>query len=92
MNPQLFGVEHILYIVISTILGAGGLLAAKKWAKELKWKPRTTTPKTEIQNPKSNIQNPDLATQEETAAFLADMREALATIGQPPPSDYIITD
>ena len=33
MNPQLFGVEHILYIVISTILGAGGLLAAKKWAK-----------------------------------------------------------
>ena len=33
MNPQLFGIEHILYIVISTVLGAGGLLAAKKWAK-----------------------------------------------------------
>ena len=33
MNPQLFGIEHILYIVISTMLGAGGLLAAKKWAK-----------------------------------------------------------
>ena len=68
------------------------LTAAKQWAKELKWKPRTTTPKTEIKHPKSNIQNPDLATKEETAAFLADMREALATIGTPPPSDYIITD
>ena len=68
------------------------LTAAKQWAKELKWKPRTTTPKPEIQNPKSNIQNPDYATPAETDAFLADMREALATIGQPPPSDYIITD
>ncbi len=33
MNPQLFGVEHILYIVITTILGATGLFAAKKFAK-----------------------------------------------------------
>ena len=33
MAPQLFGIEHILYIVITTILGAGGLLLAKKFAK-----------------------------------------------------------
>lgn len=68
------------------------LTAAKQWAKELKWKPRTKNTPSNIQNPKSNIQNNDLATQEETAAFLADMREALATIGQPPPSDYLLTD
>jgi hypothetical protein len=33
MAPQLFGIEHILYIAITTILGAGGLLLAKKFAK-----------------------------------------------------------
>lgn len=33
LNPQLFGIEHILYIIISTLLGGGGLLAAKKLAK-----------------------------------------------------------
>lgn len=68
------------------------IVSAKQWAKETRWKPRTKNTPSNIQNPKSNIQNNDLATQEETAAFLADMREALAAIGQPPPSDYIITD
>lgn len=33
MNPQLFGPEHIGYIVISTILGCAYLLLAKKYAK-----------------------------------------------------------
>lgn len=33
MNPQLFGVEHILYIVISTVLGVAVLLTAKKFAR-----------------------------------------------------------
>ena len=33
MAPQLFGIEHILYIAITTILGGGGLLFAKKVAK-----------------------------------------------------------
>ena len=33
MAPQLFGIEHILYIVITTILGGAALLAAKKFAK-----------------------------------------------------------
>ena len=33
MNPQLFGTEHILYIVISTLLGGISLFAAKKWLK-----------------------------------------------------------
>jgi len=33
MRPQLFGVEHILYILISTVLASGGLLLAKKFAK-----------------------------------------------------------
>lgn len=32
MAPQLFGVEHILYIVISTVLCGGGLFLAKKYA------------------------------------------------------------
>lgn len=32
MNPQLFGVEHILYIVISTFVCGGALLVAKKIA------------------------------------------------------------
>ena len=33
MNPQLFGIEHILYIVLSTLFGSALLLAAKKLAK-----------------------------------------------------------
>ena len=33
MAPQLFGMEHILYIVLSTLLGSGVLLTAKKLAK-----------------------------------------------------------
>lgn len=33
MNPQLFGIEHILYIVISTIICGGTLLLGKKLAK-----------------------------------------------------------
>ncbi len=32
MAPQLFGVEHILYMVISTVLCGGGLFLAKKYA------------------------------------------------------------
>lgn len=33
MAPQLFGIEHILYIVITTVLAVTGLLYAKKYAK-----------------------------------------------------------
>ena len=33
MNPQLFGIEHIVYIVISTIICGGTLLLGKKLAK-----------------------------------------------------------
>ena len=33
MNPELFGLEHIGYVVISTILGCAYLLLAKKYAK-----------------------------------------------------------
>lgn len=33
MNPQLFGAEHIIYIVITTLLFGGGLVAAKKCIK-----------------------------------------------------------
>lgn len=33
MHPELFGMEHSLYIVLSTLLGGGVLLAAKKLAK-----------------------------------------------------------
>lgn len=33
MNPQLFGMEHILYIIITTLLGSAALLLAKKFAK-----------------------------------------------------------
>ncbi len=33
MNPQLFGPEHILYIVISTVLCSGALLLGKMYAK-----------------------------------------------------------
>lgn len=33
MNPQLFGTEHILYIIISTVVGSAGLLLARKHAR-----------------------------------------------------------
>ena len=33
MAPELFGIEHILYILISTILGAMSLIFARKYAK-----------------------------------------------------------
>lgn len=33
MAPQLFGVEHILYIIITALLASAGLLLAKKYAK-----------------------------------------------------------
>lgn len=33
MNPQLFGTAHILYILLSTLLGSASLVAAKKFAK-----------------------------------------------------------
>lgn len=36
MNPQLFGIEHILYIIISTVVGSGTLLLAWKFAKSEK--------------------------------------------------------
>ena len=36
MAPELFGIEHILYIVISTLLGGGGLFFAYKYAKSEK--------------------------------------------------------
>ena len=36
MAPELFGPEHILYIVISTIIGVGGILAAYKYVKSEK--------------------------------------------------------
>lgn len=36
MAPQLFGIEHILYIIISTILGGVGLYFAYKYAKSEK--------------------------------------------------------
>lgn len=38
MAPELFGIEHILYIIISTILGGGGLFFAYKYAKSDKAK------------------------------------------------------
>jgi len=38
MNPQLFGVEHISYIIISALLGGGALLFAKLYAKTQKTK------------------------------------------------------
>ena len=38
MAPELFGIEHILYIVITTILGGGGLFFAYKYAKNDKTK------------------------------------------------------
>ena len=33
MAPQLFGMEHILYIVITTVLGGASLLVAKRFTK-----------------------------------------------------------
>lgn len=33
MAPELFGIEHILYIIISTLIGGGGLYFAYKYAK-----------------------------------------------------------
>ena len=33
MAPELFGIEHNLYIIISTILGGVGLFLAYKYAK-----------------------------------------------------------
>ena len=36
MTPELFGIEHILYIVISTILGGGGMFFAYKYLKDEK--------------------------------------------------------
>lgn len=33
MPPQLFGVEHILYLIISTVVGSAALLFAKRFAK-----------------------------------------------------------
>lgn len=34
MAPELFGIEHILYIVITTLLGGVGLFFANKYAKK----------------------------------------------------------
>lgn len=33
MEPQLFGIEHILYIIITSVLGAAVLLSGKRFAK-----------------------------------------------------------
>ena len=33
MNPQIFGIEHILYIVISTLIGGGSIILMKRLAK-----------------------------------------------------------
>ena len=36
MAPEIFGIEHILYIIISTIIGGGSLFLAYKYAKSEK--------------------------------------------------------
>ena len=36
MAPKLFGIEHILYFVITTLLGSVGLFLARKYAKKEK--------------------------------------------------------
>ena len=36
MNPQLYGIEHILYIIISTIICSAMLILAKRYAKSEK--------------------------------------------------------
>ena len=36
MAPELFGIEHILYIVISTIIGGASLYLSYKYAKDEK--------------------------------------------------------
>ena len=33
MNPELFGIEHILYIIISTLVGGGAIILMKRLAK-----------------------------------------------------------
>ena len=38
MAPELFGIEHILYIIITTIICGSGLLIAYKYAKTDKLK------------------------------------------------------
>lgn len=38
MNPELFGKEHILYIIISTVIGILTMLFSYKFAKEEKTK------------------------------------------------------
>ena len=43
MEPKLFGIEHILYIVITTIIGGVGLLIAYKYAKKEKTQTIITT-------------------------------------------------
>ena len=36
MAPQVFGIEHIIYMVVSAVVGAAGLLLMKKFAKTQK--------------------------------------------------------
>ena len=38
MVPQVFGKEHIIYMILSTLVGAAGLLLAKRYAKTEKAK------------------------------------------------------
>lgn len=33
MVPQVFGEEHIIYMIVSAIIGAAGLIFMKKYAK-----------------------------------------------------------
>ena len=33
MVPQVFGKEHIIYLIVSTVIGAAGLLLIKRYAK-----------------------------------------------------------
>ena len=37
MAPEVFGTEHILYIVISTLISAIGLILVKRFVKDEKW-------------------------------------------------------
>ena len=34
MNPELFGIEHILYIIISTLIGSGIILLSIKYKND----------------------------------------------------------
>ena len=36
MTPQLFGIEHIMYLIISTAVGSATLLLGKKHLKDEK--------------------------------------------------------